>query len=226
MKTIKKIMNKHLRQFLDASDLDELQQYRENIDKLDDEDKKIIYETLSAGQKPQSVANILFYPELIPVDIRVSVLVESLVGKHNPYYQLAAIVGLQNIPVETFSEIEKQQIHDLLFQVMESNETVLAARASATIRPYVKEQDRERLFRLLEHINSTVRHNILGIIYEMSDPISKDELIAQCRFYQVAQDTISEISKKIQQHEDRKAKGKLSSLTTSIYTYIPNMSDV
>jgi hypothetical protein len=79
-----------LKAFLHCTDLDDLLKAVGRLRKIRKHQQKCILEVLSAWDQPQSIANILFYPGIIPSAERFRCIRKALSEKNQPYYKLAA----------------------------------------------------------------------------------------------------------------------------------------
>lgn len=216
-------MSEKIEKFLEAEDLDELLSNRNKLGNLEEKDIILIRSILQEWQNPQAVSNLLFYPSVIPEDMRINYLIKGLTDRENFYNILAATVGLQEIDYEQLLNEEIVQIRERLLEIIETDETVLADRASVSILPFLGKQDVDRVFRLLSHPSKVTRHNILGWLYKTIVPDSPEQFIEAAAVYNLPSETITEVSEVLQEHEQRVANGLLSYLTFPIFSYIPNL---
>ena len=82
-------------EFLRVTDLDDLLHAFDAMEALTVEDVARIERILGDWRNHQAVANLLFYPQLIPEGTRVQAINRALRSNDIPYFQLAATVGLQ-----------------------------------------------------------------------------------------------------------------------------------
>lgn len=122
-------------------DLDDLQSAKNKLGDLEEEDIVLIKAVLKQWKNKQEVSNLLFYPSVIPEDIRITVLLKGLDDNENPYNILAATVGLQEIDPEQLLNDEITHIRSRLLNIIETNNTVLADRASVSILPFLNRQE-------------------------------------------------------------------------------------
>jgi hypothetical protein len=133
----------------------------------------------------QAVANILFYPDLLPPSQRLRFLKKALGETDFPYYTLAAIVGLQSIEREEIDRKsgEREEIKDRLFALIDhadevmrgweadaegvhTLDEVIADRASALLPAFSERADARRLAAWLGHAAECVRNNAFYTLVE------------------------------------------------------------
>jgi hypothetical protein len=216
-------MSEKLKIFLQAEDLDDLQSAKNKLGDLEEEDIALIHSILQQWQNLQAVSNLLFHPCVIPEAIRVNSLLHGLADQENRYNVLAATVGLQEIDPEPLSDEDIAQIRKRLLDIIETNETILAARASVSILPFLSEYEIDRVFRFLSHPVEAVRHNILGWLYENAGFESREAFIATATHH-VLPETLAWVSETLQEHDRRVTAGQPSTLGLPLYTYIPNLN--
>jgi hypothetical protein len=219
-------MSEKIKNFLKVMDLDDLQSAKNKLGDLEEEDIVLIRAVLKQWKNKQEVSNLLFYPSVIPEDIRISVLLKGLDDNENPYNILAATVGLQEIDPEQLLNDEITHIRSRLLNIIETNNTVLADRASVSILPFLNRQDVDRVFRLLSHPSVITRHNILSWLFETTFPKSKEEFIEIAAAHDISSEALSQVSKVLKIKEQRIAKGLPDVLNFPIYAYIPNRKEV
>ncbi len=219
-------MSEKIKNYLEVMDLDDLQSAKNKLGNLEEKDIVLIRTILQQWRNKREVSNLLFYPSVIPEDIRVGVLLKGLDDNENPYNILAATVGLQDIDPEQLLDEEIAQIRNRLLDIIERNDTVLADRASVSILPFLSRQDADRVFRLLSHPSVITRHNILSWLFETTFPKSKEEFIEIAAAHNISSETLSQLSKVLEKKAQKNANGLPDVLTSPLYAYIPNRKEV
>ena len=157
-------LNPRMEAFIFSKDLDELLQARQAITALDEDDEAVVRAVIKEWSNPQSVANLLFHPSLIPADIRVATLLRGLAERGVMYYVLAAIVGFGGM-VPELSSAEREEVATILLDFLPNSTGVLAQRASVTLSGVAREADAPKIFSLLDHADETARHNLRAWLF-------------------------------------------------------------
>jgi len=157
-------LNPPLEAFLFSKDLDQLLEARQAITVLDQDDEAVVRAVLKEWSNPQSVANLLFHPSLIPADMRVPTLMRGLAERGVMYYVLAAIVGFGGM-VPELTAGQREEVAALLLEFLPNSTGVLAQRASVTLSGVAREADAPAIFSLLEHEDDTARHNLRAWLF-------------------------------------------------------------
>lgn len=215
-----------LKTFLEAEDLDSLMEARSKLRLLDEKDTKRIRSMLQRWNSPQAVSNLLFYPSLIPDDIRISCLLKGLREKKNSYYILASVVGLQGIDSTGFSKEQRKAIKECLVSALKTSEGIISARASVTIYDFLSSEDISTAFELLSHPNEAVRHNMLCWLIRTIESSDPRTFISIVNSSNIPENTRREAIKKFQEHLRQKEIGECGLSGTQLYAYIPNLKDM
>lgn len=147
--------------FLRASDPDVAAEARRRLDEPGAAAKRRIGEILDAWEDPQGVANLLMFPSLLPDDRRVEILLRGLASKEPRYWVLASAVGLRRFDRDALEPEERGRLVERLIAVAWRHAD-FAIHATAALHRFLEECDAERVFPLLEHTDTDVRHNILA----------------------------------------------------------------
>lgn len=214
-----------LEAFLEAEDLDDLLEARSKLWQLDEKDVKKIRFVLQKWNSPQAISNLLFYPFLIPEDIRASCLLRGLREKKKPYYILASVVGLQEVDTTVFSKEQRKAIKECLISALKVSEGIISARASVTIYDYLSLEDASTAFELLSHPNEAVRHNILCWLIRTLEGPDPGAFISLANSSNVSENIREEAIEKFQKHLRQKETGERSLSGTQLYAYIPNLRE-
>jgi hypothetical protein len=100
-------MSRELEAFLTAEDLDDLLGARHRLGRVGKRDSQAAVAVLEQWADRQAVANLLFYPDLLPRSLRMRFLMKGLDETEVPYYQLAAVMGLQTLASEADTRLEE-----------------------------------------------------------------------------------------------------------------------
>jgi hypothetical protein len=147
--------------FLAADELDVLSTLRDEITTIDRQEAAELSAVVQTWSDLQAVANLLFYPELIPRPDRLPSLVRGLASGDEGYLALAAVVGLQRVPEDEIPLAERLVIAEHLVRLVEHGPGPTPARASLTLADFAQDLQPAVLLRLLDHPDPVVRHNLV-----------------------------------------------------------------
>jgi hypothetical protein len=185
-------MSRELEVFLTTDDLDDLLRARQRLGRVSKRDSLAAVSVLEQWADRQAVANVLFYPDLLPPTVRMRFLMKALEEMEFPYYTLAAVVGLQDLTGEEFEGApdarkavgdrlltlidwadERMRAWDTAATGLHTLDEVIADRASVLLLEYVECADALQLVRLLDHPSDGVQNNVL---YTLLDLFGKEEV--------------------------------------------------
>lgn len=218
-------MSEKVKFFLEAADPDTLQSARGELGDLEEKDILLIRSTLRKWELSLAVSNLLFYPEIIPPEIRIESIFKGLSDQHNPYIALAATVGLQNLDPQDISEEDRKYLVKKLLEIIDRQETILADRASVSILPFLHKDEMESVFTLLSNPSETVRHNLLGWLYKTLAQGSHAGLKEKLAREKIPLETRKKLEKILDRDEQRVNAGLPSLLALPRYAYIPSRND-
>ncbi len=217
-------MKTPLQNVLTATDLDDLLAAVQQI-RPTDLDPGVIGGKIQAWEDEQAVANLLFYPFLIPEEFRPAAVRRALEETEQRYYTLAIIVGLQEFEPGQLPPEETRKIRDRLFHLIKSDSSIIAIRASTSFYNYVDESDAERMCELLDHPDDTVRHNVLAwLLLEVGDG-DGNELAELLRRAQLSSNRREEALQKVEQHAKITSESGFSDFDAPLWTFIPNLTE-
>ena len=209
-----------LKAFLAAQDLDDVGDAREEIKTpLAAEDAAAVRSVIKQWDNPQAVSNLLNHASLIPEDVRLVSLFRGLAERKVPYYNLAAILGIQDIDVDKLSKKDRKRVAQELMAAIRKTSDVRAARACTLITEYVSENETPQLIALLEHTNDTVRQNLRAKLFPRYKDRGVDAYAAEVRKTGLA---VAAQDRLISQFKDWHAK---PTDIPTLFAYIPNFRD-
>lgn len=158
-----------IQQFLRSTDLDELLEVRQQFldDELDPAATAEVLAVLDDWTDQQAVSNLLMHPQLIPAEQRNAQVQRGLDDVENPYVRLAAVVGIGELDLSQITDIERQRFVTTLLELIGSDGTVCAERASFSLVWVMRQPDAPEVVECLAHPSARVRHNILQGLLEM-----------------------------------------------------------
>src|SRR5260370_27518364 len=160
-------MNPKLTAFLTAEDLDDVLRARQAIEFLDSQDTATVRLVIDQWQDHQAVSTLIFHADVLPDDVRFTLLFRAMAEREIAYFILAAIVGFQAIDPEKLYAENRNKIATSLWDMIGQTDGVIAERASVSLRAFVAEPEIGPMFFLLDHDNKTVRHNIRVWLFAM-----------------------------------------------------------
>jgi hypothetical protein len=165
--------------------MDDLLRARMTLGAVSAKDSEAALAVLDEWTDQQAVANVLFYPDMLPRQQGARFLLKALNETDFPYYTLAAIVGLQSVEQDELGQQPgtREEIKDRLFalidradEVMRGWETdegvrtldeVIGDRASALLPTFAERADARRLAAWLGHAAECVRNNAYYTLVEL-----------------------------------------------------------
>jgi hypothetical protein len=158
-----------MREFLTATDLDELLARRQLLGDaaLDPSDEDEVLAVLREWTDLQAVSNLLMYPNVIPGDARNAEVQRGLDDVENPYARLAAVVGIGELDLSQINDIERHRFVHTLLDLIATDGTVCAERASFSIVWLMRQPDTPEVLEALANPSPRVRHNILQGLLEL-----------------------------------------------------------
>lgn len=216
-------MSNRLRAFLEVDNLDELLAASKHLDDLSEEEQETVREVLRRWDGSLAVSNLLFYPNLMPEDIRMDSILRGLSESVEPWYVLAAVVGLQSIAAEDVSESERSLILDKLMHIMEEYKGVLSSRASVSMSSFLRVGDAKRILRFLSHPNEATRWNVLAWLLRAYDKNGIEWFNETMNLAEVPQGVKDYARTKLRQYMKERQSGEPSALAWELYSFIPNL---
>jgi hypothetical protein len=212
--------------FLKTKDLDDLLKARRHIRAPSADEAMRITAILREWQDRQAISNLLFHPSLIPEETRVETIERALHCADVPYFALAAVVGLQSINAETVnSECRKRWVSRLLVFVR-SNSGVLSARASVTIRAWLKDDEIKEFVCSYPVPDETASKNIISFTLLHFGQLTRQEYSERLRTYGLGFWKRRPFLRQFAEYCRKKKDGRAIFMTTPLLSYIPNYQQV
>ena len=223
--------SKELKEFLIAKDLDNLLRLNSTVKNLDENDNQIIREILKKWENKQAISNLLLHPNTIPQDIKTKSLIKGLNEQKTIYYNLAAIVGLQDLDKFAESEEMSTTIKNKLFQFIKETEDFRAMRATSTLQSKITKEDTSKIIECGLNKNEGVKTNLIAMIAQLH---GKENIEIQLANYEVQfkketkslREEFERQKERIENApEEKKGFFKLS-LGMPLMGYIPNLNQI
>ncbi len=212
-----------LARFLAAGDLDDLLRIASELPALDVNDATVVGEVISEWRAHQAVANLLFHPTAIPVEVRTAALLRGLGEDARPYLKLAAIVGLQSTQPSAIAPDDVTLVRERLLQIIAADESVISSRASVTIDSWLDSSSAAQVCRLLDHPNQTVAHNLLAWLIRHVDPA---ELTGLLNSSDIEPERLRHAIRDLDEYKRSCQAGEsFTPVSSYLFTYIPNLSE-
>jgi hypothetical protein len=211
--------------FLEAVDLDDLLRARDEISTLSLEERSRVEQILNAWTDHQAVSNLLFHPTVIPDELRFAAIDRGMHSYDASYLALAATVGLQSIEPCSVADEFRERWRRSLVSMMQSNESVLAGRASVTAFSWFKDHAVE-LFSLYPVADQTACRNILAFALAAFGDLDRHEFASQIRSCGVPPDAMTDFTDVHDEYWQKKNRGiaGVGFMKLPIYCYIPNLA--
>ena len=218
-------MGSHFESFLQESELDFLFRYLKPPPFESEAGQSALFKLFEAWDDVQGISNVLMHPRVIPEKLRFPYIQKGLEeGKHS-YINLAAIVGLGNIPFPYFSESENQFLKTKLFHFCQHPLPVISSRASITLRAFCSKEDIPPLCHILPHKDPVTNHNLLFILFHHVSPQTYEEFLHFLREHFVPPSKLALPLDLIRKEMEGLAQGEKRRFFGPLYSYIPNYQD-
>jgi hypothetical protein len=219
-----------LDQFLSTTDLDDLLSAYRAMESLSPKDVASIERVIVEWRDHQAVANLLFYPQMIPEPTRLQAVDRALRSDDYPYLQLAATVGLQGLDYQDLPAERRSAWLASLAAFLDSSATVLASRASVVLYGWAVEGD-ELAARAIGDRYPVADHNIsrnmLAALLFLYGAHSGDDLTRRLQEWQIPEDRRGLILKAHEEHVKLAAEDTRAAewQTYPLFSYIPNLTE-
>jgi hypothetical protein len=217
-------MSPELKAFLSAEDLDEALRARHAIHALEEDDQWTVEEILFGETPPQAVANLLLHPSLIPSHVRIDILRKNLRDPSRPYFALAASVGVQEIDPRRLLEADRAGLVKDLWAALHRDPRV-SGRALISLLGFLRPRDAETVAELLDHDDSSVRHNALAWLIRHLGSDDLAEWRAFANEIGLAEETLGATLERLEEYNGKKNHGGHSNLNLFVAPYIPSLSE-
>lgn len=212
-----------LARFLAAEDLNDLLTIASALPELPANGVAVVREVLLDWQPQQAVANLLFYPRLIPLESRVATILHGLTECERPYLALAAAAGLQSMERSEVAHNDAAVIRDRLLALIAEDRSIISSRASVSIESWLDSASAPALCRLLNHPNVITGHNLLAWLIRHIDPAELAPLLHTSDL--APEKLLSAIRDADEYQRCRMAGGPLPQASNYLLSHVPNLSE-
>lgn len=167
--------------FLRATELDELFEIRRGMRATTPDEVTRITKVLGDWRDGQAVSNLLFYPSLIPDEMRKDCINRALGSTEEPYFILAAVVGLRSIDPDAVPAETRKRWVERLLEILRADGEVLSSRASVTIWPWLRDNEIDEFVRSFPVPDQTATKNIVAFTLSRSGQMPRIEYCARLR---------------------------------------------
>jgi hypothetical protein len=214
--------------FLQATDLDDLLRAKHKLSPITADDASCIKSIISEWRNQQLVANLLFYPCVMPIDIRFTAIDRALRSSNTPYLTLAAVVGLQEIkPTDVPTKI-REEWGQVLLEMIQSESEIFAGRTSVTMFSWFAESNAAEFLSLYPVIDETASKNILAFALSLFGDLPADEYTQCIRNCGVAPNVLAAFKDYHASYVAKISNGQVDAgfMKCPLLSYLPNLSEV
>ncbi len=215
-----------IRKFLQIKDLEVLDDVYKKLGKLAQEDIAYVNKILSQWDDQQALANLLFYPDLITVNLREEVILRALTDENMPYVMLAAVVGLETLGAKGLSADWKETMVDRLVELIRSNSDVISARASVTIWEYLDDNNYAKFLHLYPVKDKLVDKNIMAFTLIKFDDVTRRIFKKNLKKISLKWRRRRRFLKRFKKFKQQKKGGDWVFMQAPLYENLPNLKDV
>lgn len=220
-----------LKTFLAIDELDDLLTAYYEMGSFSKEDEKYVRLVLRKWKDRQAVANLLHHASMIPGDIQFKYLRKGLLEKREIYYNLSAIVGVQEPEYLDLTGKQKEDIKEILFTFLRGAADVRGSRALQALVSYCTEADTAKIISCATNKDENIRENILRFLVKLHGEENIKEVLLKHEW--IYDDEVEILGNRLAAHyekinnapEDKKGFFALT-LGMPRITYIPNLKDV
>lgn len=216
----------NLVKFLRINDLEILNQSIHELTAINEQDQALIVKIITEWKAEQAIANLLFYPRLIPESLRYEALFKALCDESAPYYSLAAIVGLQTLNSSTINKAMRAKLALQLMEIIKHDSDILASRASISVWELLDDYSFPLYLKMYPVLSSSANSNILALVFDKLTSLKVREFSKQLKKYKLAWLTRYRYVKQFKKYKKAQAKGVDAILFAPVYDAIPNLADV
>jgi len=212
--------------FLRVSDYDALELVFVEISESDHSEIRFIEQILNDWKEEQAIANLLFYPSLIPESIRFDIITKALSCDDAPYYVLAAVVGLQSLKTNQWTEEQRNQIGQRLISITAQDVEIIAARASITVWEYLDGLGDAQLLMLYPVTTTTANRNIMAYALTRFADSSKKKFKQNLKAMDIKWGVRRKFVKRFKRYLRGKRNGSAVFMQAPQYIDIPSLADI
>ena len=212
--------------YLRVTDYEALELVYAEIKSPDHSELQFIEHIISEWKEEQAIANLLFYPELIPEPLRFDAILRALESDDAPYYVLAAVVGLQTIDHNDWTSAQRKAIGERLISITSQDVEVIAARASITVWEYLDDLGDDRLLKLYPVATATANKNIMAFALTRYADNTKKNFKKTLKAMNIKWGTRRKFVKRFKKYLRGKRTGNAVFMQAPQYIEIPSLADV
>jgi hypothetical protein len=211
-----------LDELLRAKDLDDLLRLRGQLSELTRQEQGRVTGIMSEWQDGQAVSNLLFYPSLIPELVRCNSIDRALCSPEQPYFALAAVVGLQSVePDKVAVDVRKRWVTSLL-EFVRSDGQVLSSRASVTIWSWLGDGQLEEFVASYPVPDETATKNIVAFSLSRFGQLTRTEYTERLRSCGLGFFKRRRMVRRFDEYQRKKDSGGAVFMTMPLLSFIPN----
>ncbi len=212
--------------FLRVSDYDALELVFVELAESDHTEVRFIEKILDKWKEEQAIANLLFYPVLIPESIRFDTIIKALTCDDAPYYVLAAVVGLQTLKASQWTEEQRNRIGERLISITAQDVELIAARASITVWEYLEGLGDAPLLMIYPVATATANRNIMAYALTRFADSSKKKFKQNLKSMDIKWGVRRKFVKRFKRYLRGKRNGRAVFMQAPQYIDIPSLADI
>lgn len=117
----------------------------------------------------QAVANLLMYPDVIPVELRVDAALRAVSAESDGYLRIAGAVAISHLAELGFPDGSRAALLDALLDLIATDAGVAAVRASSAVGSFLDRDSVAEVVAVLTHPNRSVRRNLVTALSPFLD---------------------------------------------------------
>lgn len=215
----------NLVKFMKIRDLEILNQAIHELEPLTDADRNLLKELIDKWEAEQAIANLLYYPGIIPQEFRYDAIYKALCDDSAPYYTLAATVGLQTLG-SNISAVMRTKFSLQLMEIIKNDSDILASRASITVWDLLDTRSFPLFLQLYPVTSTSANKNILALVFQKLHQLNKRAFRQKLKEYKVSWICRRKYMNQFNKYKKAQKKGMDAILYAPVYDAIPNLSDV
>ena len=215
-----------LEDFLKAADLDDLLKIRQRLAPPGPTEIHYIADVLCEWTDGQAISNLLFYPDLIPEPVRISSIDRALKAIDQPYFILAAVVGLQSIDPESILPETRQRWVSTLLKIVRSDAGVISSRASVTVWSWLRDGEAQEFIRSYPVPDETASKNIIAFVLSKFGELALSEYRARLRESGVGYLKRRHFVRRFEEYQQKRNEPGAAFMALPLLSYIPNYGNV
>jgi len=213
-------------EFLKTKHIDVLNQSFTELSSLTERDHQLILKVLIEWKSEQAIANLLYYPRLIPEEKRYDILMQALQAEDTPYYMLAAVVGVQTLNRKQFNSALRTKFALQLMEIIKADADIIASRASVVIWDLLDERSFPLYLQLHPVRSASANKNIMALALQKFKDLDKKKFKETLKKTNLSWSKRRKFISRYKKFLKGKKAGQDIFMLAPVYDDIPNLSDI